>query len=166
LTLQIEIRRKSNLKEFEPILGRTRDISTHGFYFRSDQRLSIGMKFEFSIMPPWEVAQATHAFISGRARVVRVEEVSESNVDRVGVAAVIEKYKFGQTESSAYLTGSENRHALPKLLSSRAASRKPYGNVVYYRRGTVGTRAWLLRIICTENLHGKAALTTLRKGAR
>jgi len=105
-TLQIEIRLESNLKEFEPILGRTRDISTHGFYFRSDQGLSVGMKFEFSIMPPWEVAQATHAFISGRARAVRVEEVSESNGDRVGVGAVIERYKFGQAESSAYLTGS------------------------------------------------------------
>jgi len=105
LTLQIEIRLESNFKEFEPILGRTRDISTHGFYFRSDQGLSLGMKFGFSIMPPGEVAQATHPFISGRARAVRVEEVSESNVDRVGVGAAIEKYKFGQAESSAYLTG-------------------------------------------------------------
>jgi hypothetical protein len=57
------------------------------------------MKFGFSIMPPWEVAQASHAFISGRATAVRVEEVSESNVDRVGVGAVIERYKFGQAES-------------------------------------------------------------------
>ena len=28
----------------------------------------------------------------------RVEEVSESSVDHVGVGAVIEAYKFGQTE--------------------------------------------------------------------
>ena len=87
-------------------MGRTRDISTHGFYFRSDQGLRVGMRFGFSIMPPWEVAQATHAFISGRARAVRVEEVSEGNVDRVGVGAVIERHKFGQAESSAYMTGS------------------------------------------------------------
>jgi c-di-GMP-binding flagellar brake protein YcgR len=100
LTLQIEIRLDSNVKEFEPILGRTHDISTHGFYFRSDRELSVGMKFWFSIMPPWEVAQGTHAFISGRARAVRVEQVSESHVDRVGVGAIIETYKFGQTESS------------------------------------------------------------------
>jgi len=106
LTLQIEIRLESNLKEFEPILGRTRDISTHGFYFRSDQGLSVGMRFWFSIMPPWGVTQGTHAFINGRARAVRVEKVSESHVDRVGVGAIIERYKFGQTESSAYLTGS------------------------------------------------------------
>ena len=98
LTLQIEIRLESNLEEIEPILGRTRDISTHGFYFRIGQGLVVGMEIGFSIMPPWE--EGTHAFISGRARVVRVEEVSESSVDHVGVGAVIEAYKFGQTEST------------------------------------------------------------------
>jgi c-di-GMP-binding flagellar brake protein YcgR len=100
LDLQVEIRLESNLKEFEPILGRTRDISTRGFYFRTGQGLSVGTKIGFSIMPPWEGTQATHAFISGRARVVRMEELSESSVDRVGVGTMIEGYKFGQTESS------------------------------------------------------------------
>ncbi len=95
LTLQLEIKIESDLKKFEPILGRTCDISTLGFYFRIGQSLSVGMKIGFSIMPPWEVTQATHAFISGWARVVRVEEVSDSGIDRVGVGAVIESYKFG-----------------------------------------------------------------------
>jgi hypothetical protein len=127
LTLQIEIRRESTLTKFEPILGRTRDISTRGFYFRSDQGLSVGTKFWFSILPPWEVAQGAYAFISGRARVMRVEEVSESNVDRMGVGARIERYKFGQTESSPYLThlAFENSYALPRVFSSRIPSRKP-----------------------------------------
>jgi len=99
LALQIEIRLESDLREIEPIFGRTRDISTHGFYFRIGQGLSVGMKIRFSIKPPWE--EGTLAFISGRARVARVEDVSESGVDHVGVGAVIEAYKFGQTESSA-----------------------------------------------------------------
>jgi len=99
LALQIEIRLESDLREIEPIFGRTRDISTRGFYFRIGQGLSVGMKIRFSIKPPWE--EGTLAFISGRARVARVEEVSESSVDHVGVGAVIEAYKFGQTESSA-----------------------------------------------------------------
>jgi len=98
LALQIKIRPESDLRESEPIFGRTRDISTHGFYFRIGQGLSVGMKIRFSIMPPLE--EDTHEFISGRARVARVEEVSESSVDHVGVGAVIEAYKFGQTESS------------------------------------------------------------------
>ncbi len=50
-------------------------------------------------MPPWEGTQTTHAFINGWARVVRVEEILESSVDHVGVAAVMEGYKFGQAES-------------------------------------------------------------------
>lgn len=100
LALQIEITLdESDLKEFEPIFGRLRDISTHGFYFRIGQRLIAGMKIGFSIMPPWD--EGIHAFISGRARVVRVEEVSESSVDHVGVGAVIEAYRFGHAESSA-----------------------------------------------------------------
>jgi hypothetical protein len=65
------------------------------------QRLRVGTKIGFSIMPPWEVMQATHAFIRGRASVMRVEEDSESIVDRVGVGALIEEYRFGQSESSA-----------------------------------------------------------------
>jgi len=99
LALQIEIRIESGPKGFETIFGRTRDISTHGFYFRIGQGLSVGMKIRFSIMPPWE--EGIQAFISGRARVARVEEVSESSADHVGVGAVIEAYKFGQTGSSA-----------------------------------------------------------------
>jgi hypothetical protein len=34
LGLQVEIRIESDIKEFALILGRTRDISAHGFYFR------------------------------------------------------------------------------------------------------------------------------------
>jgi len=99
LALQIEIRIESDLKRFEPIFGRTRDISTRGVYFRIGQGLSVGMKIRFAIMPPWE--EGTRAFISGRARVARVERVSENSADHVGVGAVIEAYKFGQTELSA-----------------------------------------------------------------
>jgi c-di-GMP-binding flagellar brake protein YcgR len=94
LALQVEI--WPDFKEFQPILGRTCDISTHGFYFRISQWLSVGMGIGFSIMPPWE---ATHAFISGRARVMRVEEASQSGADRVGVGVAIGRYKFGHTES-------------------------------------------------------------------
>jgi len=58
------------------------------------------MRIGFSIMPPSEVTQATHAFISGWAKVVRIEEVSEDSVDRVGFGVAMEGYKFGQAESS------------------------------------------------------------------
>ena len=51
-------------------------------------------------MPPWEFTQATRAFVSGRARVVRVEEISDGTADHMGVGAVMEGYKFGLSESS------------------------------------------------------------------
>ena len=95
LILPIEIRLALGPREFQPILGRTRDISTRGFYFRIGQRLTVGTKIRFSIMPPWK--GDTHAFISGRASVARVEEASESSVDHVGIGAAIEAYNFGQT---------------------------------------------------------------------
>jgi c-di-GMP-binding flagellar brake protein YcgR len=101
LALHVEIRIESDLQEFGPISGRTRDISPKGFYFRIGRSLSVGMKFGFSIMPPWEVTGASHAFIEGRARVVHVEEVLDDSLDRVGVGAVIDSYKFGHAESSA-----------------------------------------------------------------
>ena len=100
LILRIEIKPEADLTEFEPILGKTRDISTDGSYFGIGQKLRVGMRIRFSIMPPLELTQTAHAFISGRARVMRVEEVSESNVRPVGIGAVIEAYKFGQAESS------------------------------------------------------------------
>jgi c-di-GMP-binding flagellar brake protein YcgR len=101
LALQVEIRIEPDRKEFEPISGRTCDISPDGFYFRTGQSLRVGMKFGFSIMPPWEVPQTTRGFINGLARVVRVEEVSDGSVDHVGVGAAIEIYKLGRAESSA-----------------------------------------------------------------
>ena len=91
--LALEIKLQSEFKEFQPISGFTRDISTRGFCFTTDQRLGIGMKIWFSIaLPPFE---AMNAFISGRARVVRIEEVGD--VEQQGVGAVIEGFKFGKT---------------------------------------------------------------------
>jgi len=93
--LTFEIKLESELNEFEPISGTTRDISTQGFYFGTSQRLSVGMKMWFSIkLPPWE---STNAFIRGRARVTRVEGGEEESH---GIGAVIEGYKFGKAESS------------------------------------------------------------------
>jgi c-di-GMP-binding flagellar brake protein YcgR len=89
--LALEIKLQSELKQFQPISGFTRDISLNGFYFGTSQKLSVGMKIWFSIMlTPFE---ATNAFISGRARVVRVEEIG--GIEQRGVGAVIERYRFG-----------------------------------------------------------------------
>jgi hypothetical protein len=98
--LEVPMYRLFHEGEAASSIRRTRDISSHGFYFRIGQGLSVGRRFGFSIMPPWEFTQAAHAFISGRARVVRVEEVSDSSADRMGVGALMERYKFSRAESS------------------------------------------------------------------
>jgi hypothetical protein len=91
--LALEIKLQSERKQSQPILCVTRDVSIHGFYFETSQKLSVGMKISFSIMlTPFE---ATNAFISGRARVVRVEEIS--GTEQRGVGAVIERSRFGET---------------------------------------------------------------------
>jgi hypothetical protein len=61
------------------ILVRTRDISTHRFYFNIAQKVIVGTKFEFSIALPIEITRATQAYISGTARAVRVEETGETH---------------------------------------------------------------------------------------
>ena len=81
------------------ILVKTRDISTHGFYFNIAQKVTVGTKFEFSIALPIEITGATQAYISGTARAVRVEETDESYAGRLGVGALIEKYRISRVDS-------------------------------------------------------------------
>jgi PilZ domain len=82
------------------ILVKTRDISTHGFYFNVAQKVTVGTKFEFSIALPIEITGATQAYISGTARAVRVEEAGESHAGRSGVGAIIESYEVSRTDSA------------------------------------------------------------------
>ena len=81
------------------ILVKTRDISTHGFYFNIAQKVTAGAKFEFSIALPIEITGPTQACISGTARAVRVDETGESHAGRWGVGALIEKYRISRGES-------------------------------------------------------------------
>jgi len=99
LALPVEIRLARNLTAVELILAKTRDISTHGFYFFNiEQDFAVGTMFEFSIAPPNEITGATQAFVRGKARVVRVEETGESHPGLLGVGAFIESYQISRAE--------------------------------------------------------------------
>jgi hypothetical protein len=80
------------------VIVKTRDISTHGFYFNIAQKVSVGTKFEFSIALLIKITGATQAYISGTARAVRVDETGESH-GCLGVGALIEKYRLSRTDS-------------------------------------------------------------------
>jgi hypothetical protein len=81
------------------ILVETRDISTHGFYFNIAQKFMVGTEFEFSIALPIQITGATQAYVSGKARAVRVEEMAESHKRCSGVGALIESYQISRAES-------------------------------------------------------------------
>jgi hypothetical protein len=97
LTLPVAIRAVSDLTAAGSILVKTRDISTHGFYFNSTQAFQVGTKFEYSIALPIEITGAIRADINGKARAVRVEETGESHSRHLGVGALIENYRISRT---------------------------------------------------------------------
>ena len=98
LALPMEIRLASILTSVESTLVRTRDISTHGFYFNIAQKFTPGTEFEFSIALPIEVTGTAQAYVCGKARAVRVEETGESHQRCLGVGALIESYQISRAE--------------------------------------------------------------------
>ena len=61
--------------------------------------MMVGTTFEFSIALPIEVTGTTQAYVSGKARAVRVEETDESHPGHLGVGALIESYQITRAES-------------------------------------------------------------------
>ena len=90
MALPILIKRVSHFKQFQPLSGRTRDISIHGVYFTLDREVSLGTTLDFSLRLP----QGAEARIDAQARIVRVERRPRNTAERVGLAAKIEKYKL------------------------------------------------------------------------
>jgi len=80
-------------KEASSRKGKTRDISTRGVYFTSDQDLIAGAEVDLMITLPAEVTGA-EAFIRAKGKVLRLEKTPERGVPQVGVAAVIELYEI------------------------------------------------------------------------
>jgi hypothetical protein len=70
----------------------TRDVSTGGVYFTSDQRLSVGIKLDLSLTLPPEVTQGSAVVIDAQARVMRVDERPTDVRDRFGIAAIIDRF--------------------------------------------------------------------------
>ena len=89
LALLVEIRVAPKLAAAETILVETEDASTHGFYFNILQKFAVGTEFEFSTVLPIEIT-GPQVNVSGRARVVRVDETGKGHL---GAGAVIESYQ-------------------------------------------------------------------------
>jgi len=101
LNLPVVVRAVAERKAADSRNGKTRDISTRGVYFLVDQQLEPGSTLDFMLTLPAEITQGTEVFIHAQGKVVRVERKAGDEEERVGVAAVIEKYDIIRAEPAA-----------------------------------------------------------------
>src|SRR5947209_20569789 len=80
--------------------GKTRDISTRGVYFVIDQDLEAGSELDITLTLPAEVTRGIEVFVRASGKVIRVERRIEDGDQRMGVAAVIERYDILRGDSS------------------------------------------------------------------
>lgn len=78
--------------------GKTRDISTRGLYFVIDQDLKAGSELDITLTLPGEITRGSAVLVRATGKVVRVERWKEDESDRLGVAAVIERYDIVRGE--------------------------------------------------------------------
>ncbi len=88
-------------RQIESKNGQTRDISTRGVYFLIDENMAPGAELDFTLTLPAEITRGTEVFIRAHGRVVRVDRKSDEGADKLGVAAVIEKYDIIRAEPVA-----------------------------------------------------------------
>lgn len=104
LALPILIFRLPRAKDTDPVRGKTRDISTHGLYFTTERKLTRGAKLNFSLTLPREITSGTQVSITAEATIVRVEKKkAEDDIERVGVAAMIERFEIIRPDSTPRL---------------------------------------------------------------
>jgi hypothetical protein len=89
-------------KEHEAKNGQTRDISTRGVYFTIEEDLTAGAELDITLTLPAEIiTRGTEVYIRAQGKVVRVDRKPGNGKERIGVAAVIERYDIIRGEHSA-----------------------------------------------------------------
>ncbi len=101
LNLPVVVRAVAERKAADSRNGKTRDISTRGVYFLVDEQLEAGSTLDFMLTLPAEITQGTEVFIHAQGKVVRVERKPGDEEERIGVAAMIEKYDIIRAEPAA-----------------------------------------------------------------
>jgi hypothetical protein len=81
-------------------LGKTRDISTRGLYFVVDQNMEAGSALDLTLTLPAELTRGVEVFVRALGKIVRVERRCEDGNERMGVAAVIERYDMIRGEAA------------------------------------------------------------------
>ena len=97
----------------------TRDVSTSGIYFTSDQPLAIGARFDLSLTFPAEIANGSAVVVDAQARVLRVDQRQAEDSDRFGIAAAIDRLNVSRTAVDFALHKAEQ--AIEKLQSATSS---------------------------------------------
>jgi hypothetical protein len=97
LSLPVMVRIPAELTDLQE--GKTRDISTRGLYFLTEQDLQAGSELDITLTLPSEITHGSEVFVRAAGKVVRVERRSEPQDMRIGVAAVIERYDIIRGET-------------------------------------------------------------------
>lgn len=85
-----------------PLDGNTRDISRRGVYFIvSGTGIEVAADLSLEITLSGVVTGGTDVAVRAIGRAVRVEEVTENNERRIGVAMIIETYEIIRHEANA-----------------------------------------------------------------
>ncbi len=84
-----------------PQRGKTLDVSTRGLYFVIDHEVETGSNLDITLTLPAEITQGADVLVRALGKVIRVERRTEDGKERLGVAAVIERYDIIRGETSA-----------------------------------------------------------------
>jgi hypothetical protein len=80
--------------------GNTRDLSSHGIYFTTDDDLSTGAEMNLAVALPAAIAGGSEAFVQAVGKIVRVDKYSIDGNPPIGVAVVIERCEIVRNEAS------------------------------------------------------------------
>jgi len=69
-------------------------VSTRGVYLVLDRAVTRGTEVDLSMVLPTELSSGAGVFVRAVGKVIRVEEWSEDQRRRIGVAAVIRRYEI------------------------------------------------------------------------
>jgi c-di-GMP-binding flagellar brake protein YcgR len=94
--LSVVVKRLSPGAEQAEMHVTTRDVSTSGLYFTSNEKLTIGNKLDLSLTLPPEATQGSAIVIDAQARVMRVDERSNDDTAHFGVAAAIDRFNVSR----------------------------------------------------------------------
>jgi len=101
ISVAVVVWSQSKAMASEVVHAKTRDVSTRGLYFTSNQRFAVGTRVGLSLTLPLQVTDGSRVAVDVKAKVVRVEESPDNAAGRVGIAAVIDSYNIVRPKSAA-----------------------------------------------------------------